>query len=729
MKNNEFNKVTIKNEGASASYEFLGLPKEEAVSVVETVKPYKDELNSRKVNNDIIEANTLNKDRKAGGLKKDYKQMKHGPIHLASTAGHAVVAATTISIAAVATAVGMTLMVQEEEPQDLISFTYSNVGVNSVSFGFVIDSRYIDYYDENDPVGSDEKEELVTIRGILENENEYQELEFEEYSPYEPDESFYEYYGSAEGLQPGTGYALTLNLIHYTYGWELNPETQQEEYYETIVSSTQLAYRTFTTKTSWLTFTAVNAGEDYIVVEFTAPKSYIDWSREEPSMGRYLEATISNEEGYWDYKVIDNYSELDNGLLLGLAGFYDLQPDTEYTISMVYNTERAAEDVASITVTTSSPSYFFDSIIFGENASFYNHTFDVKLLYSDDFDNPHFTDFALTLYDRSYNTLETFELEAVSNEPQTLTVHKSSDPTMGEQFDYDLDQEFFYSLFVFDTGKSTTVTLVDHGGPLNFNDSDISNFMGFGNQTFEFNRSESICYTPFSLSFVDEGHKWNYFTVALEYEYTPSTTGITQTVVFESSTLDPIANRYQRAAFYEDTETNLTLADFGYDTADIYVYANGENSSHDDAIYSTTGVLYQATDWEFLYYSVGPYELYDDGSNNMNFDFVCTAFEDVECYGQIIFEDVNTDERFIYNLGTIYYTGSQYSFSLQAIYETENVDPDSGYQWAPYANLQATYEGRTFNVIFSYYTQSPGSSEQSETTQILIDENVELIFN
>ena len=727
MRNNEFNKVKVTNEGAPVSYEFLGLPKEEAASVVETVKPYKDELNSRKVNNDVIEANTLSKDRKAGGLKKDYKQMKHGPIHLASTAGHAVVAATTISVAVVAVAVGVNILF--EEPQkDLITFTYSNIGRTSVDFSFIIDSDYLVVPGNDETVGSDVSGYFV-INSRLQNENYLFETELEEYEPYGEDERFYEYYGNFSELEEGTGYTLTLTLELRDYAWIYNPEIGEEEYKVYVVKSTQLATRTFTTQTSWLTFTGVNAGEDYIVVEFTAPRSYIDWSREDPVMGRYLEAVIQNEQQYYNYKVIDNYSELDNGLLLGLAGFYDLQPDTEYTITMYYETERASEDVGSITVTTSSSSYFFDSIVFSENASFYNHTFDVKLLYSDDFDNPHFEDFALTLYDSSYNTLETFELEAVSNEEQTLTVHKTVDPTAGEQFDYDLDQELYYSLFVYDIDKSTTVTLVDHDGPLLFNDSDISNFMGFGNQTFEFNQSESICYTPFSLSFVDEGHKWNYFTVALEYEYTPSTTGVTQTVVFESSTLDPIANRYQRAAFYEDTETNLTLADFGYDTADIYVYANGDNDSHDDAIYSTTGVLYQATDWEFLYYSVGPYELYDDGANNITFDFVCTAFEDVECYGQIIFVDVNTDERFIYSLGTIYYTGSQYSFSLQAIYETENVDPDAGYQWAPYANLQATYEGRTFNVIFSYYTQSPGSSEQSETTQILVDENIELIFN
>ena len=729
MKNNEFNKVRVTNEGRASAAEFVGAPKVELTTFVETAKPYKDELNSRDVKNDIIEANTLSKDRKAGGLKKDYKQMKHGPIHLASTAGHAVVAATTISIAVVAGAVGMTLLVEEEEPTDLISFTYSNVGINSVDFGFILDARYMNYYDDNDPVNVGDVEEIISVKGLLQNENEYIPLDFEEYSPYEPDENFLEFYGYYTGLQPGTGYALTITLVHYTYGWGINPETQEEEYYETILSSTQLAYRTFTTKSSWLIWNGPSVGTDYIVVEFMVPKSYIDWSRESPVSGRYLEAIIQNEQGYYDYKVIDNYSEADNDMLIGLAGFYQLTPDTEYTITMYYNTERASEDVASITLRTLASSYFFDSIIFSETASYYNHTFDVKLLYSDEPNNPHYSDFALSLYDESYNTLETFNLEAISNVDQTLTVHKSSDPTMGEQFDYDLDQVFYYSLFVYDSGQATTVTLLDHEGPLTFTDSDISNFMGFGNQTFEFNQSESTCYTPFSLSFVDEGHKWNYFTVALEYEYTPQTTGITQTVVFESSTLDPIANRYQRAMFYQDMETNLTLADFGGDPANIYVYANGENDSHDDAIYSTTGTLSQAFDWEFYYLSVGPYELYDDGANDVTFDFICTAFEDVDCYGKLIFEDVTTNERFIYNIGAIYYTSSQYSFSLQSIYETENVDPNAGYQWAPYANLQATYEGRTFNVIFSFYTQSPGSAEQSETTEILVDENVQFVFN
>ena len=90
MKNNEYNKVKVTNETGKGTPEFVGVPKTDSAAYIETAKAYKDELNSRKTNNDNIEEIGVNTKKKTAFTRNDYKKVQHGPTHLASTAGHTV---------------------------------------------------------------------------------------------------------------------------------------------------------------------------------------------------------------------------------------------------------------------------------------------------------------------------------------------------------------------------------------------------------------------------------------------------------------------------------------------------------------------------------------------------------------------------------------------------------------------------------------------------------------
>ena len=722
MKNNEFNKVKINNEGASASYEFLGLPKEEVASVAETAKPYKDELNSRKVNNDIIEANTLNKDRKAGGLKKDYKQMKHGPLHLASTAGHAVVAATTVSIAVVATAVGMTLLVEQEE-QDIAIFTNSTITIDSIEFSVVFPASLIEY--EQSPEGGPSIETYTEIVAVVANDNYNSDFKdrqmIEEYGPYDPDpDNYYEGWSMWNGLTPDTEYGLY--IFADTKVWT---EEQQEE----IVSSQRIASTTFRTRQiiNSITFSDFVVDSTYVSFGFEVDLSLLEGvspgDQVSPEQAN-LFAEISNSE-YFDSLYLSDFQWNRPLTVLTCYGeFTGLTPSTSYTLTIYQTRETEYAALARKTFTTRAASHGFNGISFVEDTSFYSHSFDVLLDY---FDNDNcYSDFELTMINGQGITLGVHDLGDAPPYQQTVNIEQvenqtSQDPT----WEYNLDDVENYQLTYFDSylGETQFVT-----GQVTFTDTDISNFLGFGNQSFDYNSTEGLTYVPFSLSFVDEGHKWSYFTVAVEYEYQDMTQGGTQTVTFESATLDPIANRYQYATFYEDVESNKSISDFGGDEGTAYVYANGNNASTDDAIYTTSITFERSYDWEFYYLGFDSLDV-SDGHDDLTLNLVYTMFEDEECNLQVYFEDVNTGEIFIYNIASnLTYITGQLTFNLEAYYDTENVDPNAGYQWAPYANLKETYEGRYFNIYLSYYTQSPGSSDPSDTTTVMIVENAQINF-
>ena len=143
MKNNEYNHVKVNNEGPSSFKEFTSTQGAEYTFHPENKTPTKDELNSgNKTINDSVELNVTPKSRKEG--KIDFKKIKDGTTHLASSAGHAVVAATTVSVAVVATVVGVSV-IPETQQTELVTFLSSEITTNSIDFSFSFPSKLLTY--------------------------------------------------------------------------------------------------------------------------------------------------------------------------------------------------------------------------------------------------------------------------------------------------------------------------------------------------------------------------------------------------------------------------------------------------------------------------------------------------------------------------------------------------------------------------------------------------------
>ena len=235
MKNSEYNHNKVTNEGASSLPEFTKTQGAEATFQPEN-KAHQDDLNTQKTVNDSVEGNGVILHKKT--KYTDYKKMKEGTTHLASSAGHAVVAATTISVAVVATVVGVEVFPSQEEEGELITFVSSEITSNSIDFAFTFPTRLMAYDETEGSVVSEEYKEMnVTIAdGINDDIVIYLEA-FEEIT--EETSMAFVYY---EGLNPGTSYGMSINLLHSYFIYE---EGQDIEPIEEIK---ELAFRSFTTE-------------------------------------------------------------------------------------------------------------------------------------------------------------------------------------------------------------------------------------------------------------------------------------------------------------------------------------------------------------------------------------------------------------------------------------------------------------------------------------------------
>ena len=358
MKNNEFNNVKISNEKSTVGSEFTVLPKFEHTSVAETAKQYKDELNSRKINNDDISATSFKNRDKRTGLKKDYKEIKQGTTHLASTAGHAVIAATTVSIAVVATVVGFDI-IQDNSKKDLIVFVNSEIGTNSISFSFLMPIKLMSY-DEAEQTGGDMS--IDVIAKITNSDYESDDIYFD-WKDYDEDYYLFDS-GIIGGLNPGTDYALTVNLYKTYY------LPDQDEPVEVI---TELAFRSFTTKTiaREAFFNILSTTCDMVDFEVRVLPSVVNYSTEEPITEPdylYIELEKNGKviDEYWGQGV---YEEGDDGYLISYGSFSNLDPANYYTmVAYVTGRDQETRQIAAIGFSTSMPEVDFLTIEAGSNS-------------------------------------------------------------------------------------------------------------------------------------------------------------------------------------------------------------------------------------------------------------------------------------------------------------------------------------------------------------------------
>ena len=419
--------------------------------------------------------------------------------------------------------------------------------------------------------------------------------------------------------------------------------------------------------------------------------------------------------------MVGPYSNLEDGRLYGYYTFEGLSPSTSYFIDLFYSTETGYENIYSVSFTTDESEYGFDQIIFSENASFYNHTFDVKLLYRDNPEEPVYSDFRLNLYDSSSTLLQEFDLEAIDNEAQTLVVNSHVEPTSTEPvYDYDLDQEFSYQLYAYDAMQSTTVLLTS-GDALTFNDSDVSAVYGFDSATpFTVTQQESLGKMPVKLDMIDESHIFDSFYVEITYTDIP---GYADDVVFYGW-LYPNTD-WQYFEFNNDEGISVDMV-YGYEGSLLMTYGE-EITAYEDTITVTScgeAHIYggKVTKTE-LSSSDTDMQVTIVYSNSYEIEFA-NGGPDTPQSPQIILVDEETGGEWVYVLPVDYYPSvTMINFTLLDPYSFP-----SGINLEDYNDLKDAMNGHTYTVSYRYKTYNTTTSVTSDYYYTTISEGFSFTF-
>lgn len=356
MKNNEYNKVRVTNENVKNTPEFVGVPKTDSAAYIEATSGYKDELNSRRTNNDKIEEIGVHKQKKTAFTRQDYKKVQHGPTHLASTAGHTVVAATTVSVTAIAVVVvGTTIIDEYVEELDPIVYLESDISTDSISFRFTMPSKLLNYEQEVDP-GTTEPEyyDTTNVKAMVYNEGYMDDqyvMEIGEYNedPYNYLEGWMGFYG----LTPNTNYTLCIYLEHV----RSYPQGKDDE----VLGLDNLSYRNFSTKpipSNLITFTSLSADSNSVSFEFRVHPTTVGVDVGETQIdpnhvALFAEINDSTNEYYDSLMIQSIVKERESDYLLCYGSFSNLRFSTTYTIKISQSREQEYALLGQTTFTTS----------------------------------------------------------------------------------------------------------------------------------------------------------------------------------------------------------------------------------------------------------------------------------------------------------------------------------------------------------------------------------------
>ena len=366
MKNNEYNIVNVTNEKGTFVSEFTKAQNVEFSFQPENKNTIKDELNDNSTVNDKVEDNlskaTKEKEKKKEEQESEVLESSSSTSSAASsgassTAGsaasstaaassggvaHAVVAAATVSVAAVGAAVGVVVVAEQKQDQDLITFTSSEIGTNSVEFTFRMPAKLLvynqDIVEPDQPTG--EKAVIYTVKdstGVVAKDNLYGE---------QIDEDVFEYYCTITGLSADTAYALTIDL--------------EEQIPDKEPVITQLAERTFRTKAigPLVTFNSISATSDYVAFSFIVDNATVGFDPES-QITPAIQMTVSNS-GYYDEQWLESYEQYSETQLICYGDFSGLTEQTTYTLTIQLSTEGELKELGSTTFTTSEATTEFN---------------------------------------------------------------------------------------------------------------------------------------------------------------------------------------------------------------------------------------------------------------------------------------------------------------------------------------------------------------------------------
>lgn len=354
MKNNEYNIVNITNEKNNFSNEYTKAQKVEYSFQPENKNPIKDELNDNSTINDKVEDNLLKSTKEKE--KKKEKQESEALESSSSSSGAAsssvsgtaaassagasaggalggIVAAATVSVAAIGTIVGVNVMATPQP--ELATFLTSEVTANSIDYSFSMSSQLLHYNEGSGDVPVGQKTVVATISDGLNFKEEEYLFEYEEY-----DENTFIFYHGFSGLNPDTAYALTLKV-------------REENSVTETYNDTQLASRVFRTdaKGEALKFESVFPTYNSVSFSFIVENSAIGYNPGESRLPE-IQASISSTGTTPQEIIIENLDQYDDSHMIGYGEFTGLSDNTTYNLTISVSIDQEFKTLGSTTFTT-----------------------------------------------------------------------------------------------------------------------------------------------------------------------------------------------------------------------------------------------------------------------------------------------------------------------------------------------------------------------------------------
>ena len=703
MKNNEYNKVKVTNENVKNTPEFVGTPKVDSAAYVETVKPYKDELNSRRTNNDKIEEIGVNTKKKTAFTRNDYKKVQHGPTHLASTAGHTVVAATTISVTAIAVAViGTTIIDEYVEELDPIVYLESNISTDSIDFRFTMPSNLLRYSNDVDP-GTTEPEyyDLTNVKAMVYNDNYMDDqyvMEIGEYSedPYNYIEAWMGFYN----LSPNTNYTLCIYLENV----RSYPDGKEEE----VLGINNLSYRNFYTKpipSNLITFTDISVETTEIHFQYQVHPSVLGVEVSDFYDPNHLAmfAELNGDDGYYDGFMVENVVASRETDYINCSGtFTGLSPNTTYTLKIMQSREQEYALLGQTRITTSDTIGHFTTPDIGPSSVTIGVIVPNEYVYEDaetPGDTPQFSKVYITISNDSFQ-----DMIYVHDDVRVF----DSEHVVGYVTFERLAPETSYTLKAETSDNNDTILLAETKVTTGVSETHFDGITcPYKVQTSMTTGDQAIM--PIKLDFVDTGYVYgDSFSISIREP---------------SGDVDIMSATLERTTDWQYAElTGTNISNYLGQELDVYINdANGNPHS-----YSSNVLIERATDNEIF-----DIDLLDlDSNNSITFSNNDRQFDYKAYYlypnsvtaddMTIVFQDVNDSSyEFVFTLGGDSYPSAT---TLSKVLD-QPYDMPTGVQIDTYQNIVSAYGGRTYNVYARYLPQA-GTTQESK----LLYEGVTFIF-
>ena len=345
MKSNEYNNVTVNNEKGTLTGEYTNAQSTEYSFQSENPTSIKDELNDRHTVNDNPEENLLKSTKKKEEKKKENKESELSSSGseaatstasaTASSAGGTVAgvaaSAATAAVVVIGAVAGISIIEEQKEQEDLITFVSSEIGTNNVDLVFSMPASLLSYGE------NPEYESSKEVIAFVKNSDGFDKTYYPEVIEESYDSPYLIYSLNIDELSADTAYALNIDLVEYVY-----TPTQEE-----IVQHTQLAFRTFTTLPvgQLITFTQFDVTYNSVDFAFTVAFSDVGYVPGGEVPNAY--ATLGDRS-----LTLTQMSIIDDEHASVRGGFTGLDPETSYQLEIYVVLDETDKFLGSRSFTT-----------------------------------------------------------------------------------------------------------------------------------------------------------------------------------------------------------------------------------------------------------------------------------------------------------------------------------------------------------------------------------------